>query len=232
MHYLLYLPNDEKSGALKERLTAVGLDDHIDNATSNGCEAGPDGKPGTLLGWTSTASGNTRIEYRADEQEWKASYKTESADAGAYWVGIWTASPPTEGELRRHYTQQGELTEFGSNKEKWKLPTPGSVRRRVSFEAMAADDGSDRWVPVRAMSWLIDEAARYRDEVLDNSREKILTFQWNPHEWAYWVLRLLKVNYHLTPEVADYLELFQDEQVKEGVLKSLELRVVEGEDDG
>lgn len=217
MHYQLFLPSPNGDRSLNDSLAAVGLADHAGNATPIKCEKGPQGLSGKLVGWISTAAGKTRLEYRPDEQTWIPSVPIDGRERGAYWVGIWNESPPTESELRRPYTQTGEWVDFG--KAKWKLPTVGSVDRYAAYN----DDGSMKWVPVREFSWLMDEAEKLKAEYLQAWGEKEMLFQFDPTEFVNWVLRLLRVNYHMTPEVIEHMEMCRSVQVADAVLLSLGL---------
>lgn len=227
MHYQLFLPTGNVEQSLNESLAAVGLADHAGNATPIKCEKGPGGLSGKLVGWISTAAGSTCLDYRPDKQTWIESVPVDGRERGAYWVGIWNDSPPTESELRRPYTQSGEWVEFAASK--WKLPTVGSVDRYAAYN----DDGSMRWVPVREFAWLMDESEKLKEEYLQSWGAKELAFQFNPTEFVDWLLRLLRVNYHMTPEVAAHLELWRSGQVADAVLLSLGLsRVSEEPSDG
>ncbi len=228
MHYQIYLPTsaEKHDGSLERHMAAVGLADHADSAMSFPDIHGPDGKVGQLVGWLSTASGQTRLEYKPAEQTWLKSLPLDGREAGAYWVGVQNDSPPTESQLRRAYTQAGERVQLGE--QKWKLPTPHHVDRQAQYN----DDGSMKWVPVREFAWLIDEAQQIKEDMIENWGVKQMTFEVEPSEFVHWLLKLLRVNYHLTPEVAAHLNLWRSSHVVEAVLHSLSLSRVEESTDG
>lgn len=226
MHYLIYIPkHGEGSGnnlKLEERLIACGLSDHVEGATPLFVHAGPDGGQGYCIGWGNSAR---RLNYAAESQTWSKSIPQADQPPGEYWVGTFNASPPTEGELRRPYTQSGRFIALGD--DKWKLPTPDSVDKAASYN----DDGSMRWETVRSFAWLCDEAAKLRDEFLAEDSNKMSRFAVDPSEFVQWLLRLLRVNYRMTPEVAVRLELWRASTMTEAVLSSLGLQIAGGDSD-
>ena len=227
MHYQIYLPaiDSDRQLTLDERMALCGLADQADNAMSVPCVEGPDKAAGTLVGWLNTAAGNIRCEYKTEEQTWIKSVPHEGRDAGSYWVGIWNDSPPTEGELRRCDTQFGEWTQLGDHK--WKIPTPQSAPRQGLYN----DDGKMRWEPLRRYQWLIDESDKYKQECLKDWGTKAYRFTFEPSEFVHWILKLLRVNYHITPEVAVHLEMWRDTQLSDAVVRSLGLQLSEPSDD-
>jgi hypothetical protein len=207
VHFQLFIPRlnpvdaAEKPAELQRIARLAGFDDMLLGGETMQCPHGPDGGHGVLMNWT--RPGNTQVVYRPAEQTWVPSYQKDADDGRPmYWVGFWNDSPPAESELRRHYTHGGAPMVFGS--QTWLLPTPTTVDQR----AMYNDDGSMRWVPLREFSWLCDEAELMRERYIERAGEKIQMFETNPAEQVTWLLRLLKVNYRITPEVAVHLDLW------------------------
>lgn len=225
MHYLVFLPRRNEGPKndlnLAQRLTAAGLADHATDGTPIFQHEGPSGEPGFCVGWGNTS---TKLNVRPDEQTWLQSVPRDGVEAGAYWVGIWDDSPPTEGELRRPYTQAGKFVQLGD--DKWKIPTPDSVDKYAAYN----DDGSMRWETVRQFAWLCDEAVKLREEFLAPHNTKLATFATDPSEFVAWLLKLMRVNYRITPEVAAHLELWRASTLADAVLSSLGLQVAGGAD--
>lgn len=225
MHYLIYLPKLAEGAHnkldLPTRLREAGLADHVDGATPVNIHEGPDGGAGFVIGWGNTAN---RLQYKPTEQTWLKAVPHDDLPAGRYYAGLWNDAPPQEGELRRAYTQPGKFVQLGD--DRWKLPTPDTVDKYAAYN----DDGSMRWETVRAFSWLVDEAAKMHDEYLESGSDKLMRFALEPSEFVGWVLKLLRVNYRITPEVAAHLELWRIAALRDAVLASLGLRVVEGDD--
>ena len=225
MHYQLFLPESTKpaEGNHSAWLASVGLEDHCDGFTPMMGE-GPDGK-GVLIGWTNSRSNNRQVTYRPESQTWVKSLPLNGQEAGRYWVGFDNENPPTQSELRRPYTQSGEFLQLG--KEKWKIPTLHTAPKEAQYQ----DDGSWHWVPVREFAWLVDEATTYREELITNREEKLIVLNKNPAEFINWIVRLLRVNYHMLPEVAAHLHMFPEEHVVRVLLRSLSMVQSEDEDD-
>ena len=198
MHFLVFIP-DCTPAELEQRAKAAGLADLLTGHDVLPHIAGPQELTGIMLAWTSPTS--PRHDYSPTEQEWVPSI-LKSDGKPVYWVGFWKDKPPTEGEIRRHYTQQGRLIQFGG--AKWKLPTPDTVDARAVY----ADDGSMRWETVRQFSWMCDEATALTQTYMEQFGVREMVFRNEPSAQVNWLLKLLRVNYRILPEVAAYLDLW------------------------
>ena len=198
MHFLVFIP-DCNPQELEQRAKSAGVFDLLGGHDIMPNVTGVDGSVGMMIGWLSPS--NPRLDYAPSEQEWIPSILKIGGKV-AYWVGFWKKELPKEGELRRHYTQAGPLTPFGESR--WKLPTPDTVDARAVY----ADDGSMRWETVRQFSWMCDEAKAIHDEYLESFGVRQLVFNVDPVVQVSWLLKLLRVNYRLTPEVAVRLDMW------------------------
>ena len=198
MHFLVFIP-DCTPAELEQRAKAAGLADLLTGHDVLPHIAGPQDATGIMLAWTSPTS--PRHDYSPTEQEWVPSILKIDGKP-VYWVGFWKEKPPTEGEIRRHYTQQGKLIQFGG--AKWKLPTPDTVDARAVY----ADDGSMRWETVRQFSWMCDEATTLTQTYMEQFGLREMVFRNEPSAQVDWLLKLLRVNYRITPEVAVHLDLW------------------------
>lgn len=224
MHYLLFIP-----GATPQTLESIakvaGLSDLIDGGQDvQRTENSPANQPGLMLGWLSPT--NPHIHFDASRQQWVPSIAKDDAGHPRYWVGFWKDNPPTQSELRRHYTQQGELIKFGA--DRWILPTPDSVDSRAVY----SDDGSMRWEVTRQFSWMCDEAKLLKETYLEEFGIRRMVFNADPTAQVNWLLKLLRVNYRLLPEVAVHLDMWigKDHLLKV-FLSTLGLTVKEGSQD-
>lgn len=199
MHFLVFLPNSTQQ-TLETDCKLAGLTDLRGGEDVMPAVNGPDGLTGIMLGWTGPT--NPHMHYDPAKQEWLPSIVKDDAGKPRYYVGIWKDSPPKESELRRNYTQSGVRVQFGD--EKWKLPKPDTVDARAVY----ADDGSMRWETVRQFAWVCDEADALRDEYLQDFGIKAMVFRVDPKTQVEWLLRLLRINYRLTPELAAHLGLW------------------------
>lgn len=181
----------------------------------------PSGESGTMMGWPSMTT--PRMNYAPDEQTWVPSFVKDESGLPRYWVGFWKDKPPKENELRRHYTQPGLITQFGSPQfgaQSWKLPTPDTV----DSHALYNDDGTMRWEVVRQFSWVCDEAKQLHAQYLDEFGIRELVFKVEPSEQINWLMKLLQINYRILPEVAYYLDMWvRKDHVIDTVLSTLGL---------
>lgn len=198
MHFLTFIP-DCSPQEIEVRAKAAGLADLLGGHNAIPGAHGPEGKTGVMIAHLSGTS--PRHDYSQAEQEWVPSIQ-KTLGAPAYWVGFWHKELPRENELRRPYTQAGPLTQFGE--QRWKLPTPDTVDARAVY----ADDGSMRWETVRQFSWMCDEAKAIHDEYLESFGVRNMVFRSEPSVQINWLLKLLRVNYRLTPEVAVRLDMW------------------------
>lgn len=219
MHFLVFIP-DCKPQEFEQRTKSAGLFDLLGGHDVMPAVTGPNESTGMMIGWLSPS--NPRLDYSPTEQEWIPSVlKTDRKPV--YWVGVWNKELPKEGELRRHYTQPGPLTQFGESR--WKLPTPDTVDARAVY----ADDGSMRWETVRQFAWMCDEAKAIHEEYLESFGMRQLVFNVDPVVQVSWLLKLLRVNYRLTPEVAVRLDMWiGKEHIMDTFLSTLGLHRKQG----
>lgn len=224
MHFLIFIP-DAKPSELDAIAKTSGLSDLLGGHDALPNAVGPESQTGLMLGWLSPA--NPRMHYEPSQQDWQPSVAKTDTGRPRYWVGIWKDHPPTESELRRNYTQDGPRVKFGQCT--WKLPTPATVDARAVYE----DDGSMRWEVVRQYSWVCDEADAVREKYLEDFGLRQVMFAVNPKEQVDWLLKLLRINYRITPEVAVYLDLWIGQRhLIDVVLATLKLTRTGGDSDG
>lgn len=223
MHYQLFLPEwplNPDAERIEAESRKRGITDIWDNSDKLPAHDGPSGKPGLLVAWLNPK--NTQHVYDPSKQTWIPSIQKLDSGEHAYWIGIWNGKEPVEKELRRHYTREGMLTELGG--QKWIIPTPTTVDQRAVYN----DDGSMRWEPIRQFSWMCDEAKLIADALSQSSVGGLeLEFDNNPVRQIEWIIRLLRVNYRMLPELAAHLELWTRRQhILSTYLATLNLRVV------
>lgn len=200
MHYLIYLPDcTPQDNGVDKRMRLAGLADHLGGHDVLAGQKGPGCEIGCMVGWLSVGD---RMHYEPDKQTWLPSVVKDDKGKPLYFVGFNNDKPAQENELRRKYTQAGQFVQLG--KQKWKLPTPDSVDSR----AMLQDDGSYKWEVIREFSWMCDEQKQLQDTYLQEGGFRSLVFKVEPSAQIQWLLKLLRVNYRLTPEVASHLEMW------------------------
>lgn len=196
---MLHIP-DCTPAALESTSRACGLSSLLTGHDVLPNMPGPHGGTGLQIGWPSPTQ--PRFHYEADSQQWVPSILKDDVGKPRYWVGFWKDQTPKENELRRHYTQAGPLVELGN--QRWKLPTPTTIDARAVY----ADDGSMRWEVIRQYSWVCDEAEQLRQTYLEEFGLRSIVFRSEPSAQIGWLLKLLQINYRITPEVAVHLDLW------------------------
>jgi hypothetical protein len=199
VHFLVFVP-DIKPDAIESAAKVAGLNTVLGGHDAVVCMSGPNGLSGTMIAQTSPTS--PYHHYDSEKQTWSPSVAKDESGKPRYWVGIWTADPPKEKELRRHYTQKGPLTKFGE--QTWMMPTPDTVDARAVY----ADDGSMRWEVIRQFSWVCDEATQLRKQYLDEFGLRDMVFRVDPSEQVGWLIKLLQINYRILPEIAIVLDMW------------------------
>lgn len=199
MHFLTFLP-DCSPNQIEGRAKAAGILDLLGGHNAVVCMNGPEGLSGITIAHMTDPT-KSRHDYSPNEQDWVPSVQRIDGKP-LYYVGFWKAEEPKENELRRNYTQAGPLVQFGNSR--WKLPTPKTVDARAVY----CDDGSMRWETIRQFSWMCDEAKHLHKEYFDNFGLRDMVFRVDPSAQIDWLLKLLRVNYRLLPEVAVRLDMW------------------------
>lgn len=204
-HYLVFVENELAKGRPTEVVfKEIGLEDHVAGCTGLPVsdEDSPSGKAGILFAWTS--KGDNEISYQPAAQEWMKSIH-------GYWVGVWKDKLPTECQLRRAYMQKGQWFELRG--DKWKFPTPATIDKDMALN----DDGTWKYVPIRELSWYSEECEkRYSDISFEERDDKVYSvFTYNPLEVMDLLIRALRINYRITPEVVHLMRLVTARNISE-----------------
>ena len=206
-HYLVFIESstDPKVSNDKEEVfKRMGLEDHISgcDALQIPAEESPSGLSGVLYAWRS--KGDDQIIVNKEKQEWVKS-------AAGYWVGVWKDKMPTEQQLRRTYTQNGEWVEFGRIRETWKMPTPTTIDQRIAL----ADDGTWTYQPIRELAWYGDEMSKRKAacEIAEDDGTMKVNVSYDMFEVTSLIVRVLRINYRITPEVCHLMDMFTQRNV-------------------
>jgi hypothetical protein len=128
-----------------------------------------------------------------------------------YDVVIWKDSPPQEKELRRTKTQGGKFIKFGEDGGTlWKVAASGEIDARIHFE----DDESVRFTPIRKYAWFVDECQKILQETITIEGDSV-SYRYNMSDAAALVLKSLRINYRLTPEVVNHIGLLTVRNISE-----------------
>lgn len=204
-HHLIFIPSAVTQGRPIDVLfKAVDLEDHIGGCTAmslNDADS-PCGEAGMLYAWLSKGDNNMIVD--KDKQKWMKS-------ASGYWVGVWKDNYPTEEQLRRPYMQPGLWIPGLAGDKTWKLPVPESLNPRMAMD----DDGSWKFVPMREYAWYVEEIQKRRAEMetIEEDGQKFWRYDLNPLVDIALLIRVLRINYRMLPEVCHLCEMFTRDDV-------------------
>jgi hypothetical protein len=198
LHHLIYVSADTVRGIGKtaDQLEAVGLADHAVAGLPDTIECdGPDGKFGTLYGWRKHGLG--RLHFDPAAQTWIPAAAQGDLPPARYWVGLWNESPPTEQDVKRAYQFGGKRVELGDG-ARWVIPLPHELPHEVRLR----DDGSWQFVIQRRFHDYHLRCAEYVERI-EADRGGVTMAEMLRH-----AVEALIINYRLTPEVINHLNLF------------------------
>lgn len=208
MRYLIFTPKGETKLQGQALLESVGLGDHakgFDVLPTNG----PGNVPGYLFGWLDHVQ--TRIAYKPEEQIWIPSLIEGERKEGAYFVGIWKDSPPTEQDLRKPEGRKGSWVTMADG-TKWQFPTPTTLERFPEIK-----NGKLTWVVDEQFAWFVNEIDKRRAMLTTDAETPGKAFvSWDLAEDFGFIVRSLRLNYRIVPEVVVHRRL-----ISETTLKSL-----------
>lgn len=207
---MIFVPGDTHvDGTAKDLLKAVGLE-HLARGIEPKPSEGPDGLRGRLFWWSdSTVAGH--FLYKPEVQTWIPSAKSGDRKSGAYWVGFFNDSPPTEEDLRKPDRRSGPFVKLG-NGERWAIVFPGSLDK----DALLNADGNITWVVDEAFNWLVTSVEKRTAETKateDENGDFTMIFD-DEKDWRFFC-DVLAINYRVTPEVVSHLRLFSRRTVRE-----------------
>jgi len=220
MRPLIYIPGREDRSPA-EHFAAVGLGEISAGLDVMRPTSGPvamSGDPGLLFGWLSPTQ--NQFDYFPDKQTWIKSAANGDLNAGAYWVGIWNESPPTEEDLRRPDHRAGAQVVLGDDGS-WSIPTLGQMDRIAKLQ----DDGRLVWCVDEQYNWLVTDLEKREatgtipqdpepDGTAKLKAEGIRTFLFDDTADWFFLSRVLQINYRITPELVSYLGLLSRDSVR------------------
>lgn len=220
MRYLIWIPEHDKQKRGEHLLQAVGLGDH-----AKGFDAlpalGPDGKQGWLFGWLDHVQ--NRLTFDPEAQVWIQSLPEGDRPEGAYWVGIWKDSRPTEQDMRRPEGRKGVWITM-SDGTKWQIPSPGTLERFPEIKG-----GKLQWVVDEQFAWFIQEIDRRKAMLtVDTTTPGKAFVSWNLEEDFGFIVRALRLNYRIVPEVVVQLRLISESTLRNLTTGLLGYTLIEG----
>lgn len=223
MRPLLYIPKTAKDQQPREHMADVGLEEIAAGLDVRQVAEGPDNTGGLLFGWLSPTQ--SQFDHFPNKQTWVPSAKRGDLPSGAYWIGMWDDSPPTEEDLRRPDHRPGAQVVLG-NGESWAVPTPNSPERFPQLNA----DGTLTWVVDERYNWLVTDLDKRKStgalttEV--NGKEHV-SFIFDDEADFWFLARVLQINYRVTPEVVAHMRLLTQDTIRAMVAGMLGMTLVE-----
>ena len=188
-------------GSPSDLLKSVGLD-HLSKAIDVKQSEGPDGERGRLFWWPDSKTAGQFL-YKPGTQTWIPSAKDGDRESGAYWIGFFNDSPPTEEDLRKPDHRPGTFVKLGDG-GRWLISTPKTIDRYPLLNS----DGTITWVVDEEFNWLTSTLQKRLSEVVESigdDGKMYHTFVIND-DWQFMV-RVLQINYRITPEIVARLKL-------------------------
>lgn len=212
MRYLIWIPKSEVKDH-SALLESVGLEDHAKGFDALP-SAGPGETRGVMFGWLDHTQ--TRLTYEPEKQTWIPSLSDGERPAGAYWVGIWNDSKPTEADLRRPESRKGAWIEAADG-SRWQFPNPATLERFPDTK-----DGKLVWIVDEQFSWFVNEIEKRKAMLTTDTTSPGRAFvSWNLQDDFSFIVRALRLNYRIVPEVVVHLRL-----ISESILKSLTVGIL------
>jgi hypothetical protein len=111
--------------------------------------------------------------------------------------------------------------EFGDKRETWKVPTPITIDQRLAL----SDDGTWKYQPIRELSWLGDEVSKRRADLdfKEVDGKLMINVVFDGPEVVSLLVRVLRVNYRITPEVCHLLDMFTHRNIKNAYGRLMDL---------
>ena len=213
MRFLIHIPTKagEKAPPAPELFRSVGLPESLAQGVDVMPKEGPGG-PGLMFGWLDSKQPDNR--YLKDQQTWIPSNTQWGGKQGAYWVGIWKDSPPTEQDLRRPDHRQGVQIRLGDD-DSWSIPTPNTLDRFPQFDSQ----GKLTWSVDEEFNWLTTDLEKRKSTGLNEDGDTV-SFIYDDETDFEFICRLIQVNYRITPEVIVHLRLLSETAIR-GIVSGL-----------
>lgn len=198
-HFLIYLPGAQ--GQSPELLEAAGLADFVAGAEFLQ-SPGPDGGRGAICAWRKPGH-DPRVNFAPSEQTWIR----QAVERPLYYAGIWNDKPPLPEELLRPYPYRGRQFALGDGQQ-WLLP----FARELPRDLVLSDDGGWRFEVQRRFYAFWLECQNWIEDLVSSGDPNIdrdsFVAKVSYLRMVEFLIRALRINYRLLPEVASHLRLF------------------------
>lgn len=205
-------PNQPRSQSAQEALLRVGLGDLADDATGLHVPESPAGQPGLLIVWPRPGD-PPQFDGLLALLDWTPAIAWEDRPAGRYWIGFSREKPLGPEQLKRRRQEPGTWVIAGDG-NRWCLP---------SVETLPRD-----YIPCNG-GWGLALPERYNELVMAASemsfRVRHEKTELPMADGLSFVLRFLRLNYRMTPEVMARLRLLNEENAAAIFLAALHPKI-------
>lgn len=210
MHYQLYIPDctsPDLSILDQFSLSDLRLGAEVLPSGEGPSEAA---RPGLVIAWRKP--GKAEIGFQPHRQTWIPSLEKDTDGRPAYWIGLWNDSPIIPPDLARPYQKPGHWVSLGPRDQatEWLIP----AAKELPADMILADDGSWRYQIQRDYHEFYIEYLRWLERVVHFHQGQEIDFS----EAANFVMKGLRINYRLLPEIAGHIRLFNTENVMPALL--------------
>lgn len=221
MHFRIFIPRTTRvSGASKEPLVEVGLGHLAENfiGENRDTERSIQGKTGVLYHWQQPGD----MGFSAEGLEWTPAKEFRGLAEGRYFVGMNPEKLPTPTEMAVPLQVTGDHITLGNGNRTWVIPDVLFLPTKVILTANSARHErlarfQSRTIACR--SWIAeceDFTKQLRDFKTDDASPVCDWVRaWN---FAY---DSLAINYRVTPEVVDALDLFASDSLRGIILAAI-----------
>jgi len=230
MNPLIYIPGQaiRSDDTLKGLGLGSLLDPDVSPLWADVHANGPDGGRGLLVFFdcphTPRTSSPTGLNLEA--QVWHEAAKSQELPRGRFWIGWDKANPPTPQDLRKSKATPGELVELLDNRE-WEVAVASFVPHRRGIDV---ETGEEIRLPQSQFAPYVDQCRFWEaffnesDQTPEDLVDTLLTL---PGGMRF-AVDALAMNYRITTELADGLELLGDRQVFDIILAAIGVTTMAG----
>lgn len=207
MHFVIFFPGSHPSSP--ELLKKHGMADLVAGYSAMNAASGPNKVPGLLYHWV------PRPHYDADSTEW--------IDCGAYFVGVHTEQKPTPSELQRARLFDGYAVRLCDGHE-WIVPAAVRLPRDMRLEGgkwtrRVKREFDDFWTKSeRYFKQFVESVSN--EEGVFSVDEDITQEQYDSEVMGY-LIKALRLNYRITPELVSHLGLFDTKTIVDAAIATV-----------
>jgi hypothetical protein len=193
-HFLIFVPG--RGTGCKADLEKIGIGDLVDGTqSSTAIDVGPDGGPGVVWGWE-LQSDTIVPQYKPEQQTWHQSEEIGEWKEGRYWFGFYKDRPVTPEKLLRKKIFQSMEIELGDGNH-WQVPIAAYLPHNWGLKGRKIAE---------PFSEYSEKAEKYFVIFCEHKPEEIVKVD----DGFGFCCEGLGLNYRITPDIVDALNLIDD----------------------